>query len=359
MPRRRSAAPRSASTPRATARSRSSRSWRPTACAGSDRVRRPASASTSSSRTTAACRRNGEWLAGVMKLVNHPRCGTLPDFGNFYEYDRYQGVAELMPFAKAVSAKSHDFDADGNETDQGLSPAHEDRHSTPATTGWVGIEYEGERLPERDGIARDAPAAREESATEMSRRSEGAMTDQAVPSRLSVQDRRRGCRRGSRRRHRRVEEMTRRSDDPCRRRCRDAARRGRADPDRHHRHRRHGHRPLRGLRAGWPRRTRHSVRVEALCDVCEPRLQAAKKAESDHSGRAAIARLRQLRRSCWRGRTFTAVLIASPEHWHRADGRGRDPRRQGRLRREADDAATSRTRCGCKKVVRRQPGARS
>ena len=95
---------------------------------------------------------HGDWLAGVMKLVNHPRCGTLPDFGNFYEYDRYQGVQEMMPFAKAVSAKSHDFDTVGNETtkdyrrlmrivlDAGF-------HS------WVGIEYEGDRLTERQGIA--------------------------------------------------------------------------------------------------------------------------------------------------------------------------------------------------------------
>jgi hypothetical protein len=95
---------------------------------------------------------NGQWLAGVMKMVNHPRCGTLPDFGNFYEYDRYQGVADLMPFAKAVSAKTHDFDAQGDETtkdyrrlvkivlDAGF-------HS------WIGIEYEGTRLPEREGVA--------------------------------------------------------------------------------------------------------------------------------------------------------------------------------------------------------------
>ena len=52
--------------------------------------------------------------------MDHPRCGTLPDFGNFQIangewYDRYQGVKELMPFAKAVSAKSNDFDAEGNE----------------------------------------------------------------------------------------------------------------------------------------------------------------------------------------------------------------------------------------------------
>ena len=64
---------------------------------------------------------NGQWLSAVMRKVNMPNCGTLPDFGNFdlgggKEYDRYKGVRELMPFAKGVSAKSHDFDAGGNET---------------------------------------------------------------------------------------------------------------------------------------------------------------------------------------------------------------------------------------------------
>jgi sugar phosphate isomerase/epimerase len=63
---------------------------------------------------------NGEWLASVIRTVDHPRCGTLPDFGNFRIgedewYDRYKGVSELMPFAKAVSAKSNDFDENGNE----------------------------------------------------------------------------------------------------------------------------------------------------------------------------------------------------------------------------------------------------
>ena len=95
---------------------------------------------------------NGQWLAGVMKMVNHPRCGTLPDFGNFYEYDRYQGVADMMPFAKAVSAKTHDFDAQGNETTKDyrrLMKIVVDAgfHS------WVGIEYEGTRLSEREGVA--------------------------------------------------------------------------------------------------------------------------------------------------------------------------------------------------------------
>jgi L-ribulose-5-phosphate 3-epimerase len=94
---------------------------------------------------------NGQWLAGVMKMVNHKRCGTLPDFGNFYEYDRYQGVADLMPFAKAVSAKSHDFDAEGNESQKDYRRLMK----TVIDAGfrsWVGIEYEGVRLPEREGI---------------------------------------------------------------------------------------------------------------------------------------------------------------------------------------------------------------
>lgn len=96
---------------------------------------------------------HGDWLAGVMKLVNHPRCGTLPDFGNFYEYDRYQGVAEMMPFAKAVSAKSHDFDEKGEETTKDYRRLLKivmaaNFHS------WIGIEYEGSRLSEREGIAK-------------------------------------------------------------------------------------------------------------------------------------------------------------------------------------------------------------
>jgi len=96
---------------------------------------------------------HGDWLVGVMKLVDHPRCGTLPDFGNFYEYDRYQGVADMMPFAKAVSAKSYDFDERGEETKI-------DYHRMlKIVTGagfhsWIGIEYEGDRLGEREGVAK-------------------------------------------------------------------------------------------------------------------------------------------------------------------------------------------------------------
>ncbi len=99
---------------------------------------------------------DGAWLAKVMKLVGKPRCGTLPDFGNFNigggkEYDRYKGTAELMPFAKGVSAKSYHFNEQGDETtidfyrlmkivlDAGYH-------------GYVGIEFEGNRMSEHDGI---------------------------------------------------------------------------------------------------------------------------------------------------------------------------------------------------------------
>jgi sugar phosphate isomerase/epimerase len=96
---------------------------------------------------------HGDWLAGVMRMVDHPRCGTLPDFGNFYEYDRYQGVTDMMPFAKAVSAKSHDFDDQGNESTKDYRRLL--RIVLDAGfRGWIGIEYEGDRLPEREGIRR-------------------------------------------------------------------------------------------------------------------------------------------------------------------------------------------------------------
>jgi L-ribulose-5-phosphate 3-epimerase len=95
---------------------------------------------------------HGDWLTRVMKRVNHPRCGTLPDFGNFYEYDRYQGVTDMMPFAKAVSAKSHDFDAQGNETKTDYTRMLKIVLKAKFHS-WVGIEYEGSVLPEREGVA--------------------------------------------------------------------------------------------------------------------------------------------------------------------------------------------------------------
>lgn len=99
---------------------------------------------------------DGAWLASVMKAVDHPMCGTLPDFGNFRIkgdrwYDRYKGVKELMPFAKAVSAKSHDFDSNGNETRTDFFRMM-DIVMDAGYSGYVGIEYEGSEMDEMSGI---------------------------------------------------------------------------------------------------------------------------------------------------------------------------------------------------------------
>jgi sugar phosphate isomerase/epimerase len=104
---------------------------------------------------------NGEWLSNVIKNTGMPNCGTLPDFGNFCitraagkcldEYDRYKGITELMPYAKSVSAKSHDFDADGWEKDSDYKRILKTVKDA-GYTGWIGVEYEGSDLSEEEGI---------------------------------------------------------------------------------------------------------------------------------------------------------------------------------------------------------------
>ena len=125
---------------------------------------------------------NGAWLAGVMKNVGMDNCGTLPDFGNFYVaknrgkaeayekakepyahdpaytedeiglgYDRYKGVHMLMPYAKGVSAKAHDFDEQGNEVHTDYKRMFEIIGESDYT-GYVGVEYEGKELSEVEGI---------------------------------------------------------------------------------------------------------------------------------------------------------------------------------------------------------------
>jgi sugar phosphate isomerase/epimerase len=99
---------------------------------------------------------NGTWLSAVIKKVNHPRCGTLPDFGNFnlvngQQYDRYKGVQEMMPFARGVSAKSGEFDEQGNEVR--IDYRRMMKIVLAASYhGYVGIEYSGNTLSEPDGI---------------------------------------------------------------------------------------------------------------------------------------------------------------------------------------------------------------
>lgn len=99
---------------------------------------------------------DGQWLAGVIKSVGMPNCGTLPDFGNFKtpggDYDRYQGVDEMMPSAKGVSAKSNEFDAAGNETKTDYARMLDIVVNKHQYHGWIGVEYEGRILSEADGI---------------------------------------------------------------------------------------------------------------------------------------------------------------------------------------------------------------
>ena len=99
---------------------------------------------------------DGSWMAGVMKAADHPRVGTLPDFGNFHMgdgkwYDRYKGVREMMPWARAVSAKSYGFDADGNEIKTDFARMLE-IVVVAGYRGHVGIEWEGKEPSEVEGI---------------------------------------------------------------------------------------------------------------------------------------------------------------------------------------------------------------
>ena len=108
----------------------------------------------------------GKELAEVIKNVNLDNCGTLPDFGNFcikrkngslydgpcdIEYDKYEGMRDLMPYAKAVSAKSYDFDQFGNETTIDFKKMM-DIVEEFNYNGYLGIEYEGNNHSEIDGI---------------------------------------------------------------------------------------------------------------------------------------------------------------------------------------------------------------
>lgn len=94
---------------------------------------------------------HGDWLSAVLKGVGRKNCGSLPDFGNFYEYDRYQGVKDLMPFAKGVSAKTHDFDENGNETQIDYRRMLQIVKDA-GYRGYIDVEYEGDQLSEEEGI---------------------------------------------------------------------------------------------------------------------------------------------------------------------------------------------------------------
>lgn len=105
---------------------------------------------------------NGEWMTGVFSQIKNENCGTLPDFGNFCvnrdengicvdEYDRYKGISELLPFAKAVSAKSYAFDKNGDETTIDYLKVMK-MVKEVGYTGFVGVEFEGDGVSEDKGV---------------------------------------------------------------------------------------------------------------------------------------------------------------------------------------------------------------
>ncbi len=95
---------------------------------------------------------NPDVVTRLMKKVNLPNFGTLPDLGNFPpEIDKYEAVKKLMPYAKGVSFKCYDFGADGNETKIDMARMMKIVDDA-GYHGWVGIEYEGNRLTEFEGI---------------------------------------------------------------------------------------------------------------------------------------------------------------------------------------------------------------
>lgn len=110
---------------------------------------------------------DGGLLARVMKETGMSNVGTLPDFGNFClkkeggarwgapcveEYDRYKGLAELMPFAKGVSAKSYAFDDEGNETTIDYYKMMQIVKDS-GFKGYIGTEFEGDVEDPSEGIA--------------------------------------------------------------------------------------------------------------------------------------------------------------------------------------------------------------
>lgn len=99
---------------------------------------------------------NAEWLVNVIENTGMENCGTLPDFGNFTisegnTYDKYKGIRELMPYAKGVSAKSHEFNEEGYEKNIDFAKMLKIVKDA-GFTGYIGIEYEGDGLSEHDGI---------------------------------------------------------------------------------------------------------------------------------------------------------------------------------------------------------------
>lgn len=93
----------------------------------------------------------GIWLAEIMKAANRKNLGTLPDFNNFYDYDSYKGITELLPFARGVSGQTREFDKNGNETridfEKMMKLVAESGYK-----GYIDVEYSGTSLSVDEGI---------------------------------------------------------------------------------------------------------------------------------------------------------------------------------------------------------------
>lgn len=109
---------------------------------------------------------NADLLVEVIQAVNMENCGTLPDFGNFClkrkggerweaecveEFPRYEGVRKMMPYAKAVSAKSYTFDDKGNEELIDYKKMLQIIKNA-GYNGFIGVEFEGAEISPEEGI---------------------------------------------------------------------------------------------------------------------------------------------------------------------------------------------------------------
>ena len=113
---------------------------------------------------------NAKWLVDIIKNSNRDNIGTLPDFGNFcirskpnrlsswggldgcaVEYDKYKGVREMLPYARSVSAKSLNFDKDGNSIEIDFYKMMKIVKDF-GYKGYISVEYEGTSHSEEEGI---------------------------------------------------------------------------------------------------------------------------------------------------------------------------------------------------------------
>ena len=95
--------------------------------------------------------KKGSFLADLAREMNHPACRLMPDFGKMKNDDPYGGTEAMMPWSDGVSAKSHDFDQDGNEV--GFDYVRLMKTVVDSGfTGIVSIEYEGKELPPVEGV---------------------------------------------------------------------------------------------------------------------------------------------------------------------------------------------------------------